>query len=229
VRRHHRPRHLLRRRGVAAASLFLAAATLVAAIGEPGAGAASAGACPLPSPGLYAPPVAGVVIDWYRPPVAFAGAGNRGWEYQTTAGSPVRAAGAGIVAFAGPVAGRLVVAIAHPDGLRTTYTGLAALAVSAGVAVGRGAQIAIAADTLHFGVRCSTEYVDPGVLFPSTGLGRPHLVPVPGTPRRAGGGRVVSHRYTPARPSRAQVNIRTDISRGFPRSLAHRDRLGRSV
>jgi murein DD-endopeptidase MepM/ murein hydrolase activator NlpD len=47
--------------------------------------------------------------------------GHRGVDLAGVAGQPVYAAGAGTVVFAGELAGRTLVSIAHPGGLRTTY------------------------------------------------------------------------------------------------------------
>ena len=47
--------------------------------------------------------------------------GHRGVDLAAAAGQPVYAAGAGTVVFAGELAGRPLVSIAHPGGLRTSY------------------------------------------------------------------------------------------------------------
>src|SRR4029453_11398042 len=47
--------------------------------------------------------------------------GHRGVDLAGVPGQPVYAAGAGTVVFAGELAGRTLVSIAHPGGLRTTY------------------------------------------------------------------------------------------------------------
>lgn len=47
--------------------------------------------------------------------------GHRGVDLAGTAGQPVYAAGPGTVVFAGKLAGRPVVSIAHPGGLHTSY------------------------------------------------------------------------------------------------------------
>ncbi|AKS36690.1 M23 family metallopeptidase [Mycolicibacterium goodii] len=47
--------------------------------------------------------------------------GHRGVDLAAVAQQPVSAAGSGTVVFAGILAGRPVVSIAHPGGLRTTY------------------------------------------------------------------------------------------------------------
>src|SRR5258705_10530411 len=47
--------------------------------------------------------------------------GHRGVDLAGTPGQPVYAAAAGTVVFAGELAGRTLVSVAHPGGLRTTY------------------------------------------------------------------------------------------------------------
>jgi murein DD-endopeptidase MepM/ murein hydrolase activator NlpD len=47
--------------------------------------------------------------------------GHRGIDLAAAPDQPVHAAGPGVVVFAGQLAGRPVVSIAHPGGLRTTY------------------------------------------------------------------------------------------------------------
>lgn len=122
----------------------------------------------------YEPPVSAPVVDAFRPPAHRYGSGNRGHEYDTGRGDTVRAAGRGRVGFAGSVAGRLVVSIDHPDGLRTTYTGLASIAVRRGDEVAGGATVGSAGGRLHFGVRAGRAYLDPAALFDQPD--RVHLV-----------------------------------------------------
>lgn len=99
--------------------------------------------------------------------------GHRGVDLAVEVGAPVRAAGPGTVAFAGMVAGRPVVSIQHPDGLRTTYEPVTPR-VRAGDAVERGDLIGRLDDAgshcesacLHWGVRTGTDdYLDPLVLL----------------------------------------------------------------
>ncbi|MFV0317857.1 MAG: murein hydrolase activator EnvC family protein [Microthrixaceae bacterium] len=122
-------------------------------------------------------PVAAAVVDWFRPPSSPWGAGNRGWEFDTHSGDPVRAVGRGVVRWAGRVAGRGVVTIDHGGGLLSSVTGLAAIEVSAGQSVRAGARIGSAMPSLHLGFRLDGRYVDPARF-----LQRPThavLVPVP--------------------------------------------------
>lgn len=84
-------------------------------------------------------------LDWpLRPPPAvtrgFAAPspdwlpGHRGVDLAGAPGQPVYAAGAATVVFAGSLAGRPVVSLAHPGGLRTSYEPVRAV-VRAGQAV----------------------------------------------------------------------------------------------
>lgn len=97
-------------------------------------------------------PVEGPIVDGFRPPTEAWKAGNRGVDYGAVAGAPVRAAAAGWVAFAGQVGGELVVAVDHPDGLRSTYSPLESIAVRRGEVVQRGTLLATARGALHLGV-----------------------------------------------------------------------------
>jgi murein DD-endopeptidase MepM/ murein hydrolase activator NlpD len=125
---------------------------------------------PLAPVGAYDWPLPGfpaVVRDFDPPPHPF-GRGHRGVDLAGAAGGPVLAAGAGTVVFAGPLAGRGVVSIDHPGGLRTTYEPVLA-SVAAGDLVGRGQQIGTlepghprcAAPCLHWGLRRGADYLDP--------------------------------------------------------------------
>ena len=127
---------------------------------------------------LYLPPSDGEVVDPFRPPPHIGAAGNRGLEYDTRPGSAVRAAAAGVVTFAGQVGGRRHVTVLHADGVRTSYSFLASVAVRAGQAVAAGAVLGTAGRSLHFGARIGEAYVDPAVLLGDDGGLR--LVPVTG-------------------------------------------------
>lgn len=115
-----------------------------------------------------------VVRDFEPPPHPY-GRGHRGVDLAGTPGGPVLAAGGGTVVFAGPLAGRGVVSINHPGGLRTTYEPVQA-SVSPGDVVHRGQQIGTlepghpgctAAACLHWGLRRGAEYLDPLQLLAS--------------------------------------------------------------
>jgi hypothetical protein len=124
----------------------------------------------------YRPPVDGRVIDPFRAPEHRYGPGNRGIDYAVEPLSPVRAAADGEVIFAGPVAGTLHVTVRHADGLRSTCSFLADIAVHVGQVVKAGDVVGRATEVLHFGVRDPEDnYLDPARLFTATGRAR--LVP----------------------------------------------------
>lgn len=114
---------------------------------------------------VHMPPVPGPVIDGYRPPPEPWLSGNRGLEYDTEPGEPVMASAAGVVTFAGAVAGSFHVTIAHDDRLRTTLAFVAEPLVAVGDRVRGGDVVAIAGDSVHFTARVDGEYIDPILLF----------------------------------------------------------------
>ena len=95
-------------------------------------------------------------------------------------GQPVYAAGSGAVVFAGELAGRPVVSIAHPGGLRTSYEPVLASVrpgqlVAAGAALGElvaGHPGCAAPACLHWGAMwgpaANADYVDPLGLLATT-------------------------------------------------------------
>lgn len=135
----------------------------------------------------YRPPVDAPVTDPFRAPPQPWAPGNRGLEYATIPGTVVGAIGPGVVTFAGPVAGSLHVTVRHPDGLRSSYSFLAAVRVGEGDAVAAGDPVGVAADRLHLGLRRGDVYLDPAALWGRpVGGGRVHLVPEPsGRSRRS--------------------------------------------
>ncbi|MEM9564872.1 MAG: peptidoglycan DD-metalloendopeptidase family protein [Actinomycetota bacterium] len=106
-------------------------------------------------------PVEAPVLDPFRPPDHRYGPGNRGIQYATADGDRVVAVDAGVVAFAGPVGGRPVVAIEHGADLRSTYTNLVAVVVGRGDLVAGGQPVAEAAPGFHLGARRAATYLDP--------------------------------------------------------------------
>src|SRR2546425_3510157 len=77
-------------------------------------------------------PVAGGIVRPFDPPESRFGAGHLGVDLAAPAGTSVHAAGPGVVAFAGSVAGALHVVVAHAGNLRTSYSFLATIAVRRG-------------------------------------------------------------------------------------------------
>jgi hypothetical protein len=140
-------------------SLLLALVVLVAS-GIPAAGQAP-GLDPAPEPMVpgravdlgvevtYAMPAAGRIRRGFvAPPSAFA-AGHRGVDVDVPGGAGVRAAASGRVVFAGAVAGRRWLSIAHADGIVTTYGPVTDFEVRAGDAVLRGQRLAALAGGGH--------------------------------------------------------------------------------
>jgi murein DD-endopeptidase MepM/ murein hydrolase activator NlpD len=121
----------------------------------------------------YLRPVRGAILRHYEPPPTPYAAGHRGIDMAAPVGTPVRAANDGIVAFAGPVAGRLFVSIDHADGIRTTYSFLSAVGVKKGQSVKRGDRVGASGTGdgsspephLHFGARTGGDYIDPEPLL----------------------------------------------------------------
>jgi len=121
----------------------------------------------------YLRPVRGAILRHFEPPPTPYAAGHRGIDMAAPVGTPVRAANDGVVAFAGPVAGRLFVSIDHADGIRTTYSFLSAVLVKKGQIVRRGDVVALSGTGdgsspephLHFGARVGADYKDPEPLL----------------------------------------------------------------
>lgn len=96
--------------------------------------------------------------------------GHRGVDLGLPPGSEVRAAGNGVVAFAGVVAGSPTVSIDHADGIRTTYQPVYSR-VREGDAVSEGEVIGILGRSsehrgLHWGARTGPDtYINPLTLL----------------------------------------------------------------
>jgi peptidase M23-like protein/putative serine esterase DUF676 len=132
-------------------------------------------------------PVPGAVVNPFRAPLARFGPGHRGVDFAAAPGTPVRAANDGRVVFAGTVAGAQHVVVAHPNGIRTTYSYLVLIDVHTGLTVLKGQVIGVAGGrgeghgpgVLHFGARIGDRYIDPMLLFGPTDLTQlVRLVPV---------------------------------------------------
>jgi murein DD-endopeptidase MepM/ murein hydrolase activator NlpD len=109
-----------------------------------------------------------VLRRFERPPAPWA-AGHRGVDLGGTPGESVFAAADGVVIYAGQLADRPLVSIAHPSGLHSTYEPVAPT-VQVGQRVSRGDPIGhlqpghphcTAAACLHWGLRRGEEYLDP--------------------------------------------------------------------
>lgn len=159
------------------------------------ASAVEAGGAEAAAGGEAAPATAALAYRWptasppavlrpFLPPPRPWQAGHRGVDLALDVGAAVLAAGAGVVVAAGPVAGRPVVSVAHPDGLRTTYEPVAP-ALRPGDAVRAGDVLGTLAvgdhcprACLHWGARRGPdEYVDPLLLVRRVAV---RLYPAPG-------------------------------------------------
>ena len=180
-------RHRVRLIGVGVR--LVAVGVLVVAFAGPGStgGPAAAPAPPAPLVVVYSAPVPSPlpVVRGFDPPVTPYGPGHLGVDLAVRPGQAVRSAGDGIVTFAGAVAGRGLVVVAHPDGISTEYEPLDP-SVPTGAAVSRGQVIGHVAGThgtcapgrcLHWGARRGTEYLDPLSLLRR--LGPVRLLPWP--------------------------------------------------
>lgn len=142
---------------------------------------------PIPAYGSYAWPVSGPVIRGFEPPAGPYAAGHRGIDIASPSGSRVHAAAAGLVAFAGRIAGELHVSIDHPDGVRTSYAFLGSVLIERGTPIERGAILGtvgtghpgVSPGHLHFGARYAGQYIDPMLLLERGSLvGLIHLAPI---------------------------------------------------
>ena len=109
------------------------------------------------------------VVRGFDPPDQPWGAGHRGVDLAAAVGQQVRSPEAGTVTWAGVLAGRGVLVVTHPGGLRSTLEPVTAT-VPVGAGVGRGGAVGtVAAEPghcapstcLHWGVRRGRQYLDP--------------------------------------------------------------------
>ncbi len=171
-------------------TLTLAALVPAAALagGRPAAAAATPGT-------TWVRPVPGPLVRPFVAPRSRYGAGHRGADLAAAPGTPVVAPGAGRVVFAGSVAGTLHVVVQHADGLRTSLSFLATVAVRAGTPVSRGQVVGTAGGSgpdhalgvVHLGLRAGDRYLDPMQLFAPVDLAEVvRLAPVGGRPPASG-------------------------------------------
>ncbi len=179
----------------------LAAAAFVAALPVLGFGvgpAASAQAAPALAPagdhgaGGWRWPLAGrpTVLHGFDPPAKRWLPGHRGVDLATTPGAAVRAAGAGVIGYAGKLGGRGVVTVVH-GALRTTYEPVDATVhhgdqVDAGQVIGHveaAAGHCAPKACLHWGLLRGEKYLNPLSLVRT----RIQLLPVWDVPKPYGG------------------------------------------
>lgn len=124
-------------------------------------------------PGEWSQPVDGPVVRGYEPPPRPFGPQHLGLDFAAPAGTPVRAAGDGVVAFAGLVGRSRTAALEHGGARRTTYAYLRRVVVHPGSRVRRGDVLGFSggegpghhADVVHFGYRVNGRPRDPAPLF----------------------------------------------------------------
>jgi murein DD-endopeptidase MepM/ murein hydrolase activator NlpD len=119
----------------------------------------------------------------FEQPLSQCSHGHRGVDLSAAVGQPVLSAGEGVVAFSGVIAGRGVISVRHPGGLRTTY-GPVDERLASGAVVHRGDRIGVVSPApghcapltcLHWGAISEQTYRDPLSLL---GFGRPILLPL---------------------------------------------------
>ncbi|RKE63202.1 murein hydrolase activator EnvC [Microbacterium sp. AG238] len=155
-------------------ALFIVAARLfLPDVAESGA------APPTGSPWTMPLREATVIRPFEAPAHAYA-PGHRGVDISGP-GREVVSPAEGVIAFAGPVAGRAVITIDHGDGLVTSLEPVETSLIP-GTPVVQGQPVGSAAlgghggdGSIHFGVRRHGEYINPLLLI--SGLARPVLLP----------------------------------------------------
>src|SRR4051812_45473927 len=115
------------------------------------AAAAAPVAAPASATVTYQPPVDDPLVDPFRPPPGPFAAGNRGVDFASAPGPPVRAAADGEVVFAGRIGSASHVVVLHADGLRTSYSFLASASVRRGATVRAGDVVGTAGGPVHWG------------------------------------------------------------------------------
>jgi len=118
-------------------------------------------------------PVDGPLVRGFEPPRRPFGPRHLGLDFAAPPGTPVRAAGDGVVAFAGRAGRSWAVSVVHAGGRRTTYAYLRRIRVTPGWPVRRGAVLGESgasgpghpAGVVHFGYRVDGRPQDPAPLF----------------------------------------------------------------
>jgi murein DD-endopeptidase MepM/ murein hydrolase activator NlpD len=154
-----------------------------AGCGCPAIGSPTTGSAANTAVAYVAPTISLRVLRGFSAPLNRYGAGHLGVDLSVPSDGSIRAAGAGIVSFSGPVAGRGVVVIAHPDGIKTEYEPVRSLVhigqpVVEGQTIAQlsGAHAGCAGRCLHWGARRDGVYFNPlSLLSP---LGPLRLLPI---------------------------------------------------
>lgn len=111
-------------------------------------------------------PVPGAVLEGFSAGPHPWSPGHRGVDLAARRGEAVRSAAAGVVHFAGSVAGRPSVSVDHGNGLRTTYTPVRpevseGEVVAAGAVIGQVVAGHCTGGCLHWGLTDGVDYFDP--------------------------------------------------------------------
>jgi murein DD-endopeptidase MepM/ murein hydrolase activator NlpD len=172
----HAARLLIVLMGVLVGAVLTGARATAAPVAAAPATAAPVAAAPVAATWTWPLPGPREVVRPFDPPATRYGPGHRGVDLAAQVGSPVLAAGAGTVGFAGPVAGRGVITVLHPNGLRTTYEPVRST-LHPGEPVARGDRIGSVVPghpgcprpaCLHWGLRRGDTYLDPLTLMGPT-------------------------------------------------------------
>jgi murein DD-endopeptidase MepM/ murein hydrolase activator NlpD len=123
--------------------------------------------------GQWSPPVDGPVVRSYEAPKSPWGSRHLGLDFAAAPGAPVRAAGDGVVVFAGRVGLAWAVTVEHAGARRTSYAYLRRIRVTRGWPVRRDAVLGESGGTgpgheagvVHFGYRVNGRPEDPAQLF----------------------------------------------------------------
>ncbi|HUR72788.1 MAG TPA: M23 family metallopeptidase [Sporichthya sp.] len=178
--------------------------------------------------GDWQAPVRGpvTVVRAFQPPPGPYARGHRGVDLAAGLGEEILAAGTGQVSFAGRVAGRGVVVVTHPGGLRTSYEPVE-VSVRTGERVAAGARLGALgrsahcpAACLHWGLRRGPGYLDPMTLLDRGGPAAVRLLPLDGSPATVSGARTA---WCAGRASPSSGSGRPGSPR---RRRAHRPRPG---
>jgi murein DD-endopeptidase MepM/ murein hydrolase activator NlpD len=126
----------------------------------------------------HAVPLYGELVRVFDAPEDPFAPGHRGVDVAAPTGTPVRASAAGVVSFAGSVAGNLTVTVDHGGGLLTTYSFLGNATVTRGTpveggeivgSVGRGHTGSSLPSHVHLSARRDGLYFDPLELYVGDG------------------------------------------------------------
>ncbi|MEX1208620.1 MAG: M23 family metallopeptidase [Acidimicrobiia bacterium] len=123
-------------------------------------------------------PADGPIVRGFAPEGLYGG--HWGIDITVAAGTPVRAAAAGVVTFSGQVAERASVTISHGGSVRTSYSYLSRRSVAQGQQVAAGEIIGLSGvdhglEAIHFSLRLGDRFLDPvragcGPLNPGPGV-----------------------------------------------------------